>query len=55
VQFKVDDGTVVETPFYNRFFTDSSSGQPKIVKAYAMVDLAALPAKYWDQMGKLAR
>jgi hypothetical protein len=55
VQFKIDDGTVVETPFYNRFFIESSSGQPKIVKAYALVDLAALPAKYWEHMSALAR
>jgi len=55
VQFKVADGTVVETPFWNRFFVDNSSGQPKITKAYALVDLSALPARYWELMGKLAR
>jgi hypothetical protein len=50
VQFKIDDGTVVETPFYNRFFIKDSAGQPKITKAYALVDLAALPAKYWNHL-----
>jgi len=31
VQFKIDDGTWVETPFYNRFFIDIRDGEPKIV------------------------
>jgi len=55
VQFKIDDGTLCETNFYNRFFYETSSGRPKIVKAFALVDLTFLPAKYWDQMAKLAR
>jgi len=55
VQFKIDDGSWVETPFWNRFFVDNASGSPKITKAYALVDLAALPAKYWNHMSAFAR
>ncbi|HUN63919.1 MAG TPA: hypothetical protein VMU53_18110 [Candidatus Sulfotelmatobacter sp.] len=55
VQFTIDDGTVVETPFYNRFFFETSSGQPRISKGNALVDLSALPAKYWQQVSALAR
>jgi hypothetical protein len=55
VQFKIDDGTWVETPFYNRFFVDNSSGRPKIAKGYALVDLTALPAKYTQHLASLAR
>lgn len=55
VQFRIDDGTVVETPFWNRFFVDNSSGKPKITKAYALVDLSSLPAKYTIQLPKYAR
>jgi hypothetical protein len=55
VQFKIDDGTVVESPFYNRFFVDNASGRPKIVKGYALVDLSMLPVKYTNQLYKLAR
>jgi hypothetical protein len=53
VQFKVDDGTVRESPFWNRFFYDSSSGSPKLVKAYAITDLAMLPAKYTVKLDAL--
>ena len=55
LQFWIDDGTLVETPFYNRFFIDNSSGQPKIFKGNALVDLTALPSKYWQHLAPLAR
>ncbi len=55
VQFKIDDGTVVETPFYNRFFIEIRDGKPKIVKGYALVDLTALPLKYTQHLAGLAR
>jgi hypothetical protein len=55
VQFRVDDGSMAESPFYNRFFIDSSSGTPKIVKGWALVDLAMLPGKYTSRLAALAR
>ncbi len=54
LQMKLDDGTIVETPFWNRFYK-SPDGQQKVVRGFAMFSMGAFPLKYWQHLSKLAQ
>ena len=44
----LEDGSVVETPFWDKIEVDPDTG--KITTMYALVSIAALPEKYWRDL-----
>ena len=44
----LEDGSVVETPFWDKIEVDPSTG--KIAKVYALFSIAAVPEKYWGDL-----
>jgi hypothetical protein len=44
----LEDGSVVETPFWDKIEVDPSTG--KITKVYALFSIAAVPEKYWGDL-----
>jgi hypothetical protein len=44
----LDDGSVIETPFWDKIEVDPSSG--KIATMYALFSIAAFPEKYWKDL-----
>jgi len=48
--FKVwlDDGTVIETPFWDKIEVDPASG--KITTMYALLSIAAVPEEFWKDL-----
>jgi len=44
----LDDGSVVETPFWDKIEVDPTSG--KITTMYALFSIAAVPEKYWKDL-----
>jgi hypothetical protein len=44
----LDDGSVLETPFWDKIVVDPSSG--KITTMYALFSIAAVPEKYWKDL-----
>jgi hypothetical protein len=41
----LEDGTVIETPFYDKITVDPDTG--KITTMYALFSIAAVPEQYW--------
>ena len=44
----LEDGSVVETPFWDKIEVDPGTG--KITKMYALFSIAAVPEKYWKDL-----
>ena len=44
----LDDGSVVETPFWDKIVIDPTSS--KITTVYALFSIAAVPEKYWKDL-----
>ena len=44
----LDDGSVVETPFWDKIEVDPATG--KITTMYALFSIAAVPEKYWQDL-----
>ena len=44
----LEDGSVVETPFWDKIEVDPSTG--KITKVYALFSIAAVPEEYWKDL-----
>jgi hypothetical protein len=44
----LDDGAVVETPFWDKIEVDPASGKVKVM--YALFSIAAVPEKYWGDL-----
>jgi len=44
----LEDGSVVETPFWDKIEVDPGTG--KITKMYALFSIAAVPEKYWGDL-----
>jgi hypothetical protein len=44
----LEDGSVVETPFWDKIEVDPSTG--KITKMYALFSIAAVPETYWGDL-----
>lgn len=44
----LEDGSVVETPFWDKIVVDPATG--KITKMYALFSIAAVPEKYWGDL-----
>jgi hypothetical protein len=44
----LDDGSVLETPFWDKIVVDPNSG--KITTMYALFSIAAVPEKYWKDL-----
>jgi len=44
----LEDGSLVETPFWDKIEVDPASG--KITTMYALFSIAAFPAKYWADL-----
>jgi hypothetical protein len=44
----LDDGSLLETPFWDKIEVDPSSG--KITTMYALFSIAAVPEKYWKDL-----
>jgi hypothetical protein len=44
----LDDGAVIETPFWDKIEVDPSSG--KITTMYALFSIAAVPEQYWKDL-----
>ena len=44
----LEDGSVVETPFWDKIEVDPASG--KITTMYALFSIAAVPEKYWKDL-----
>ena len=44
----LDDGSVVETPFWDKIEVDPASG--RITTMYALFSIAAVPEKYWKDL-----
>jgi hypothetical protein len=53
VSFTLPDGTVVGTPYWNRFY--KVPGQKKIAKAFFMGSIGGLEEKYWKHLSSLAQ
>lgn len=54
LQMQLEDGSIIETPFWNRFYK-SLDGQHKFVKAFAMFSMGAFPPKYWQHLSMTAQ
>jgi hypothetical protein len=44
----LDDGSIVETPFWDKIEVDPTTG--KITTMYALFSIAAVPEKYWKDL-----
>jgi hypothetical protein len=44
----LEDGSVVETPFWDKIEVDPATG--KITKVYALFSIAAVPEEYWKDL-----
>ena len=44
----LDDGSIVETPFWDKIEVDPATG--KITTMYALFSIAAVPEKYWKDL-----
>jgi len=44
----LEDGTLIETPYYDKIVVDPDSG--KITTMYAILSIAAVPEEYWKDL-----